>query len=645
MPAGSIGDYRTKYPWSDFGTIVAIEYPYRYYNLVITGGKDGATGTLQFSEFDLLDESLNEVEALNIYAGANGYEGEGWANVADNNLRTKYCGVFNGNNYFLFDAMNTIKVYGYRFYTANDNREFPGRNPSSWKLYGSNTELTDPADPNWILIDEHNNDMVMQNVNYTPFDFFILDVPNLLSLNKESITLTPGEELQLQASDRLHNIQNLTLKWTSSNEGVASVNNQGLVEAKGLGTANITVTAVEDNSLHASCTVKVVEGLPGHRYYQFAIEAINGGDYIQLSEFDLIDINGNEVRPLTTYAYTGSSISGEEQENLFDDNTWTKYCGSFPAGTTLYIFIDAGKRVSLSGYRMTTAQDADKYPERNPITWSLLGSNTQSSQADDSDWTLLDHRENSQEPGAEGWMSYDFLFSYQPYYAVNDETESLVITEGGSGCTVDFTHDFNGDWEALYLPFAINYDAIKANFDLAEIDAVVQNDENNDGVADIIVLSILGFKEQMTTPNKPYLIRAKNTGEQTITFNDVTIYPTEIETYDCTSFSTKYNFTGSYTALDASALTNCYVVQDGQLVKGASFLAPCRWYMTATTRNGTPLNLPNRMRIMPVEDVITGISPLGETEGGDSIYNLAGQRLSKMQKGINIVNGKKVLIK
>ena len=28
---------------------------------------------------------------------------------------------------------------------------------------------------------------------------------------------------------------------------------------------------------------------------------------------------------------------------------------------------------------------------------------------------------------------------------------------------------------------------------------------------------------------------------------------------------------------------------------------------------------------------------------GENIYNLAGQRVSKMQKGINIVNGKKIL--
>ena len=43
------------------------------------------------------------------------------------------------------------------------------------------------------------------------------------------------------------------------------------------------------------------------------------------------------------------------------------------------------------------------------------------------------------------------------------------------------------------------------------------------------------------------------------------------------------------------------------------------------------------------EDDATGIvSSLGETEEG-AIFNLAGQRMNKMQKGINIINGKKIL--
>jgi hypothetical protein len=39
------------------------------------------------------------------------------------------------------------------------------------------------------------------------------------------------------------------------------------------------------------------------------------------------------------------------------------------------------------------------------------------------------------------------------------------------------------------------------------------------------------------------------------------------------------------------------------------------------------------------------VSPHGETEEGAAIYNLAGQRLSKPQHGVNIINGKKVFIK
>ena len=249
------------------------------------------------------------------------------------------------------------------------------------------------------------------------------------------------------------------------------------------------------------------------------------------------------------------------------------------------------------------------------------------------------------------WSGFGAIVPIEGYttYNINDDMASLSIATEESGCNVTFKHDFNGEWEALYLPFAIDYDAIKAEFDLAEIDGVVQNDNDNDGTMDFTVLSIQGFKEQMTKPNKPYLIRAKNTGEQTINFEDVTVYPTQEVTFDCSSFTTRYDFTGSYNALDASALADRYIVQDGELVTGVSSLAPCRWYMTATARNGAALNLPNKIRIMPVEDVITGVKTLSDSplKGENIIYNLAGQQMGngKLQKGINIKNGRKVLIR
>ena len=44
------------------------------------------------------------------------------------------------------------------------------------------------------------------------------------------------------------------------------------------------------------------------------------------------------------------------------------------------------------------------------------------------------------------------------------------------------------------------------------------------------------------------------------------------------------------------------------------------------------------------DDDATGIKTLSDSPlKGENIYNLAGQRISKMQKGVNIVNGKKIL--
>ena len=245
-------------------------------------------------------------------------------------------------------------------------------------------------------------------------------------------------------------------------------------------------------------------------------------------------------------------------------------------------------------------------------------------------------------------------------YTINDETISFQVAMKGTGGTVVYTHEFSGEWESLYLPFAIDYDVIRDDFELAEIDGIVQNDDNNDGVADITVLSIIGFNGQATEPNMPYLIRAKNAGKQTIVFENVTVYPTEQVTFDCSSFSTKYEFTGSYNTLNNLALADRYVIQDGELVTGASSLSPCRWYMTATARKGM-LNLPNRIRIMPVEDVITGVSRpspdpslYGEEiyKQGSTIVNLVGQQMvngkssnGKLPQGIYIVNGKKVVVK
>ena len=401
---------------------------YRYYNLVITKLQGGSYGSLQFSEFDLLDEYLDEMPALYVYAGGpTGYGGEDWENAADESLYTKYCGLFQGNAYFLFDAGSEVDAYGYRIYTANDTGDTPERNPSSWKLYGSNTQLSDPDDAGWTLIDERDNDWTMGATNYQPYDFYIPHNLKTLELSEHSATLLPGEQLQLTATYTPFAVQNVTLQWTSTDESVATVDEQGHVEAVGKGTADIIVSAPNVSTLRDTCRVTVVDELPGHRYYLLAIEEIAGDGVIQFCEFDLLDMDGNEVTPLTFLSATGTYIKDHDAGDLFDDDIHTKYCAAFSSDNTLYIYIDAGHPVRLSGYRITTAADTQSFPERNPVTWSLFGSNRKSEVPDDAVWTLLDRRENDTTLGATNYTPYDFFFSHPvPVLAGDVNGDGLV---------------------------------------------------------------------------------------------------------------------------------------------------------------------------------------------------------------------------
>ena len=400
---------------------------YRYYNLVVTKIQGGTSGTIQFCEFDILDETLSEVDALSIYDGPNGYNNEGYPNATDNNVSTKYCGPFSGYSCFLFDAGSEIDAFGYRIYTANDTQISPDRNPVSWKLYGSNSKLTDPDDGGWTLIDEREDDRTMQATNYTPYDFYIPHAIETLAVSQRSATLLIGDELQLEASYTPAAMQNVKVQWTSTDDEVAMVDEQGHIVAVGLGTAHIILSVPNYSTLRDTCTISVVKELPGHRYYQLAVEAIVNGPTIQFSEFDLLDKDGNEIRPLTFISATGTYIKDHDAGDLFDNDVNTKYCASFDPAYTLYIYMDAGMPVVLSGYRITTAKDTQSFPGRNPYTWSLLGSNTRSESPEDDVWTLLDRRENDTTLGAENFKPYDFFFTYPQPVTPGDVNGDGVI--------------------------------------------------------------------------------------------------------------------------------------------------------------------------------------------------------------------------
>ncbi len=76
-----------------------------------------------------------------------------------------------------------------------------------------------------------------------------------IELDKDDITLNKGENLQLNAAIYPSNASNPNVTWQTSDETVATVSD-GLVSAKGKGTAYITVTA-EDGGFTAVCKLTV----------------------------------------------------------------------------------------------------------------------------------------------------------------------------------------------------------------------------------------------------------------------------------------------------------------------------------------------------------------------------------------------------
>ena len=80
---------------------------------------------------------------------------------------TKWCCNFYSSAYVIFKASKAGIPVGYTITTGNDNSNWNGRNPKSWKLYGNN----ESQNGNWTLIQEVNNDTKFQDVNCTSYDF------------------------------------------------------------------------------------------------------------------------------------------------------------------------------------------------------------------------------------------------------------------------------------------------------------------------------------------------------------------------------------------------------------------------------------------------------------------------------------------
>ena len=103
-----------------------------------------------------------------------------------------------------------------------------------------------------------------------------------IKLNVTSAELNEGEALQLTATVLPEDASDKSVIWASSNPNVATVDDNGLVTAMGVGTATVTAVTTDGSNLSASCAVTVKNP---------SIGDVNGDGMVNIADVtSLIDI-------------------------------------------------------------------------------------------------------------------------------------------------------------------------------------------------------------------------------------------------------------------------------------------------------------------------------------------------------------------
>lgn len=251
----------------------------------------------------------------------------------------------------------------------------------------------------------------------------------------------------------------------------------------------------------------------------------------------------------------------------------------------------------------------------------------------------------------------DITLTDGDYYSFNVPTDM-------TSKNITYTRNFeNAVWSCWFMPFDISVTA-NSNVTFYKLYATLLDDDGE------WYISAKEVESGTILANVPYLIKPKETGEQTFSVTGTTVYSTTSSTRPqkeakVSSVSQNYTFTGIYTKkTPTDSDLNWYALAaDGNFsqrtqVSDNLALKPFRFFLTITDKeddiysSGSKSNgaKPNHT-IKIIESGSSTTTGIEETLNGEEntkdkmIYDLQGRRVTKPVKGLYIVNGKKVIIK
>jgi hypothetical protein len=200
---------------------------------------------------------------------------------------------------------------------------------------------------------------------------------------------------------------------------------------------------------------------------------------------------------------------------------------------------------------------------------------------------------------------------------------------------VTMTRNIKEGFNTVVLPFDLTANQVQTAFGSGtEVYAFSENGEEN---AENITISFNKVVAGTISANVPVLVKATEASTEQVFEGVQVVAPTE----SAIVTGKNANFVGVFGPTTIG--TGHFFIGNGALYKsaGATTIKAFRAYIQLAHPN-----VPNAVRMfVDGEETETGIENVNVSDNDNQavIYNVAGQRISKMQKGINIVNGKKVL--
>jgi hypothetical protein len=231
------------------------------------------------------------------------------------------------------------------------------------------------------------------------------------------------------------------------------------------------------------------------------------------------------------------------------------------------------------------------------------------------------------------WMGIGYVKLYKVATKAVTVDEDVAYTPESMAGTATLKRTFANNvdtWNTFVVPFQITNEELKVAFG-NNVNVAEYSDEGES--SDAVTVNFTTMETPAIQANQPVLIKgitASNNNEYVFTNRTVAAGNVLKE-------GTYFNFVGTYAPSTNIAADN-YFIKDNKLYKsiGNTTIKGTRAYLTPKFSG-----IKAFLFIDGVATRISDINGMGAENG--TIYNIAGQRVNNAQKGIFIINGKKVV--